>query len=106
MCAASLMKGGLSLPSSTGLSIFKQKCVDCNWHITWHNCVSCIGDDGEVDVDLMEDVARRVSTMNSSWLGKGLQVSLRPTVHEALEGNLPYRSVQNFGFFKLRNSKR
>ena len=34
MCAASLMKRDLSLPSPTGLSICKHNCIDCNWHVT------------------------------------------------------------------------
>jgi RCR-type E3 ubiquitin transferase len=34
MCAASLMKRDLSLPSPTGSSIYKQNCIDCNRHIT------------------------------------------------------------------------
>lgn len=47
--------------------------------------------DEEVDVESTEAVVQHVYTQHSSLLGKGLALSHLPTVHEALEGNLPIR---------------
>lgn len=41
----------------------------------------------------MEAVTQQIYASHSGLLGKGLALSQLPTIHEALEGNLPFRYV-------------
>nr|CAH7734761.1 unnamed protein product [Callosobruchus chinensis] len=65
MCAAGLMKRDILLPS--------------------------VGDDGDLDIDTAENIASEIYMRHSSLLSKGLALSSPPTVHQALDGMLPYR---------------
>ena len=51
--------------------------------------VKCV----EVDAESMEAITQQIYTSHSGLLGKGLALSQLPTIHEALEGNLPFRLV-------------
>ncbi len=47
----------------------------------------------------MEAITQQIYTSHSGLLGKGLALSQLPNIHEALEGNLPFRSVFIFLLF-------
>ncbi|XP_046440285.1 E3 ubiquitin-protein ligase MYCBP2-like isoform X2 [Daphnia pulex] len=63
MCSATLMKRDLALPQSRG---------------------------DEMDADSMESITQQIYTAHTGLLSKGLALSQLPTIHEALEGNLPF----------------
>ncbi|KAG5884565.1 hypothetical protein JTB14_006591 [Gonioctena quinquepunctata] len=65
MCAASLMKKDILLP--------------------------VIGDEEDVDMEMAENIASDIFTRHGPLLSKGLALSSPPTVHQALDGMLPYR---------------
>lgn len=41
----------------------------------------------------MDTIVQQIYAAHSTLLGKGLALSQLPTIHEALEGNLPFRLV-------------
>ena len=45
----------------------------------------------EEEIESIEEVTRQIYAMHSALLSKGMALSHLPTIHEALEGNLPYR---------------
>lgn len=47
------------------------------------------------------ETIQQTYTSHSSLLGKGLALSQLPTIHEALEGNLPFRYIY---FINMQNS--
>ena len=47
----------------------------------------------EMDADSMESITQQIYTAHAGLLSKGLALSQLPTIHEALEGNLPFRFV-------------
>uniref|UniRef100_UPI00358FE14E E3 ubiquitin-protein ligase MYCBP2-like isoform X1 n=1 Tax=Myxine glutinosa TaxID=7769 RepID=UPI00358FE14E len=65
MCSTSLMKKELCLLPAGG------------------------GSDTETDLEIMEEAALQVYKVHSGLLGKGLALAHAPTIHEALEDNLP-----------------
>jgi hypothetical protein len=46
-----------------------------------------------MDADSMESITQQIYTAHTGLLSKGLALSQLPTIHEALEGNLPFRFV-------------
>lgn len=102
MCSATLMKRDLALPSSAGNLI-----DDCSIRVTiislifthfslisyrtevLQNVHLIIGE--EMDAESMEALTQQIYTAHSGLLGKGLALSQLPSIHEALEGNLPFR---------------
>ncbi|KAJ8975749.1 hypothetical protein NQ317_015371, partial [Molorchus minor] len=64
--------------------------------------------DEDVDMDMAETVALEVFMQHGSLLSKGLALSSPPTVHQALDGMLPYRwdstkALQVSLMYMLRN---
>jgi hypothetical protein len=43
------------------------------------------------DIEAVEEVAQQVYSQNSALLGKGFALASPPTIHQALEGVLPFR---------------
>ncbi|GFY47108.1 hypothetical protein TNIN_284731 [Trichonephila inaurata madagascariensis] len=70
MCAASLMRRDLVLPPSTVGEI-------------------------EEDMELVEELSQQVYRNHSTLLSKGFALAHPPTVHQALEGVLPFSSQSN-----------
>lgn len=70
MCAASLMRRDLILPP-TSVGEFEE------------------------DLDLIDELAQQVYKNHSSLLSKGFALAHPPTIHQALEGNLPFSSQSN-----------
>ncbi|KAK4298747.1 hypothetical protein Pmani_028926 [Petrolisthes manimaculis] len=68
LCAASLIKKDLCLPPSTG-------------------------EDLEEDLELVESLAAQVYRSHPALLSKGFALSHPPTIHQALDAVIPFRSV-------------
>ncbi|XP_044762914.1 E3 ubiquitin-protein ligase MYCBP2 [Coccinella septempunctata] len=73
MCAASLMKKDLLLPT--------------------------YGDEAEIDIEMAEMVASVTFAMHAQLLSKGLALNNPPTVNQALDGMLPYSVNSNERLF-------
>ncbi|KAG9437358.1 E3 ubiquitin-protein ligase MYCBP2 isoform X10 [Apis mellifera carnica] len=66
-CAASLMKRNLALPPVSNEEV-------------------------EEDLELMQETAKRIFSVHSTLLGRGFALASPPTVSQALDGVLPFRS--------------
>ncbi|XP_070552183.1 E3 ubiquitin-protein ligase MYCBP2-like isoform X2 [Ptychodera flava] len=64
MCASSLLKKDLSLPATST-------------------------EEAEEDIDALEETSQQIFSNHSSLLSKGFAMNSPPTVHQALDGNLP-----------------
>ncbi|XP_074033015.1 MYC binding protein highwire isoform X2 [Leptinotarsa decemlineata] len=73
MCAASLLKKDILLP--------------------------VIGDEADIDMEMAENIASDIFSRHSPLLSKGLALSSPPTVHQALDGMLPYSAHSNERLF-------
>jgi hypothetical protein len=49
----------------------------------------------------MESMSQQIYAAHSGLLSKGLALSQLPTIHEALEGNLPFRFVVIYYFKRM-----
>ncbi|XP_071483043.1 E3 ubiquitin-protein ligase MYCBP2-like [Diadema antillarum] len=70
MCAASLMKKDISLPPVAA-------------------------ETGNEEVELITEAAEEIFSSHASLLGRGFALAYPPTIHQALEGNLPLSTQSN-----------